>query len=344
MVYNENLFKEIDLLAKHIMDSLKDKSTIVLARSFAHYMLIVANLSFDQAKNLVEKKNAPTYIWKLFKTSSEFVKLTPRPAGINIVEATLKDVMQSCLDVKHLATLKINANKDIIMPNIQERYLYQHPKYIWIRFYSASEISFDFQKHNIDRIVLLNKTVYELYILKKNKSNISIKTFTLSDPIKKIKYSDNYFNVISCIQHIENEKGSIVFCSELNLFAENTSLFISNYIKFHFCYKTNSMIFEILTHAHGKILNLVLINALIFSNKKNLSMMNNDTHGPLLKYTGDQPTLLLSKSKRNTIYNCEGSRAHLSLDMPADHGANSNYLEVVGIVTEHNMNFIDSII
>jgi len=186
---------------------------------------------------------------------------------------------------------------------------------------TASMDNLNFQKsNNINFIVLiyhkictfeLADNVYESYISKTNKRSDDIKTIALL-----AAYSDNL-------------KYSLIFLSELQFVRYNVLLFISNFIKFMYCYATNQNVFNPRSYDNFKIVTIYMSECCLFLSSTNLSNMPGETHGPLIAYTAERPKILLSKlSQENKIYVNEGVRAMQSINLASDIGIRSNMIEV----------------
>lgn len=130
---------------------------------------------------------------------------------------------------------------------------------------------------------------------------------------------------------------SIVFLSELIFLEYNPLLFISNYIKFMYCYMTSHLIFDPKEAQEWREALVYLCGSSLFLRSKNSSNMPPDTHGPLNAYTGERPKALLSTlSKQKDPYIFEGIRSMQSLDLMSDIGIRSNMIEVSGDLRKNN--------
>lgn len=124
---------------------------------------------------------------------------------------------------------------------------------------------------------------------------------------------------------------SLVFLSELSYFRYSTLLFISNFVKFMYCYGNNRNVFDPTTFDDCRMVNVYLSNCCLFMSNTNLSSMSGDTHGPLVSYTGERPKNVMAKlAKSNKVYVNEGVRAMQSVNLSSDVGVRSNLIEVSG--------------
>lgn len=331
---------KIEILSEKILNVLNDFSISHYSMCFAHYLIVEKKYDLEFCLGLIEKQAFPRIFRKLLKTKSEIFGITPRSIGINIVESNLRDGLQASLNVKHLKNASNDqiSNSDIIIPELKEDILYSHPIYIWIRFYSENYI--DLPKIKVHKI---GDNIYEAYF-KKTKNNVSCQICTKEGKVK-VTCSKNNYIVTNFIRLIDIWGGQVIFCSELDLFRYNLSLFISNFVKFMYCYESGNLIFEIYNTVQAKLVNSLFITCFIFLNSSNARLMSDATHGPLIKYTGDNPANELKKCKYNHLYNNTGSRAAISMDSPDDMGAFSNYIEIIGDFTIKNSNqCIDNII
>lgn len=318
------LTEHLDCLAFHLMSRINDFSIEPQAKAISHYLLDRFNL--NQCKLLLNKPNAPQYIHKLLNSESAFMGVTPRSIGIDLVVGLFRDTIQSSLNVKHLKIPKTETSMKQIIPIISDSILYSHPNFIWIRYYSKTGKEFTSKYRNVK----ITDNVFEIYIKKQkqksedqhiyeNKKRIVIRTKPHDHTVARI---------LSLID--ENVNYYLIFCSELISFIFNPQLFISNYIKFNFCYRTSNPILELNTFDEYKSFLKFLLSSMMFADRKNLSIMGDYSHGPLIKYTGDNPQNELSKCNFNEYYTNEGTRAMLSLGKSSDLGTISNYIETVG--------------
>lgn len=160
------------------------------------------------------------------------------------------------------------------------------------------------------------ENVYEIYVVKTSAQSNGLKLDYL---LHRYGESSDY---------------SMIFCSELKHFQYSPLLFVSNYLKFTYCYSLNRDIFDPRRYDEIKATVLYLSQCSLFMATGNLTNMPRDTHGPLIAYTGERPKIMLSKFKsvdatRTAVYNNEGTRAMQTMNKSSDLGARSNYVEVV---------------
>nr|WOJ45334.1 OrNV p47-like [Apis mellifera nudivirus] len=135
----------------------------------------------------------------------------------------------------------------------------------------------------------------------------------------------------------------LIFCSELAHFSYNKLLFLSNYVKFVWCYALNREHFDPRSMADIKAMIIYLTYGLLFLDCTNLTNMPQYTHNPLIAYTGERPKISMAKFNRNSIFTAEGTRAMLTMNGSSDFGTKSNYIEVTSTV-EIPDNCIDDIL
>lgn len=162
--------------------------------------------------------------------------------------------------------------------------------------------------------------VYEIYAFKTSAASNSIKLESLLD---RYGTGDTY---------------SLIFCSELKHFVDNPLLFISNYVKFSYCYTLNQNIFDPKLYEEIKAMTLYMSQCALYMSTGNLTNMSVDTHGPLIAYTGERPKVMLSKFGRvdggkHAVHVNEGTRAMHAMNKCSDMGARSNYVEVVSKIS-----------
>lgn len=302
-----SLVEDINCLSSKIISLVNDETIVLAARGIAQYLLLCENMTLECALQLFDRRGADKVVWKLISCQSDFMGPTPRSVGIDLVSECATSKLQSSLDVKHvkrdadIETIQI----DRIKPLRKIDLLYAHPSLIWIRFYSTCE------NINIPNTTLLEvaKNVFELYF----KKNIP----------------DLFNNLL----RLENEyDADLIFCSELPAFLYNPLLFLSNYIKFMWCYDTNRHIFDPHSFEDIRLVVVYTTYGLMFLSTNNLSNMPSITHGPLISCSGERPKVTLSKFDNSKQYINEGSRAMQSLNKPSDFGTCSNFIEVISEV------------
>lgn len=334
---------EIEILSEKIQDALNDYSISNYTLGFAQCLIFQEKFEFEKCLEIVKKKRFPEFFSKLLKSTSEIYGFTPRSVGITNVEMALRKSLQSSLNVKQMKHLPndLFISSKIIIPEIDEDMLYNHNEYIWIRFHDENVLNFD-QFIGVD-VYKIGENLYELYFLK---TNGKVSRIVCNEDCKKnISNTKNSFFVTCLVDAIDKNGGKVEFCSELNIFFYDKLLFISNFLKFMFDYKSNSTLFEIKNFKHSALTNSLIFNALTFFENQNCSITSDETHGPLIKYTGDNPANELKKCKMNHFYKNVGSRANISMDVPDNLGIHTSYIEMSGEYNiKNNNNCIDKII
>nr|AHW98279.1 P47 [Nilaparvata lugens endogenous nudivirus] len=215
---------------------------------------------------------------------------------------------------------------DRIKPRFNLGLLYGNQDYLWVRYHARTEFEFPrqyritFRKNDKCKVFTFDVTrlsvcdrIYEVYVKKlPDKVQTRATSLIVSTLINKI---DMY--------------GSVIFCSELKHFQYNTTLFLSNYVKFTYCYTTYSNIFDPISYDEIRAMSVYITYGLLFLKNSNMTNMPTETHGPLIAYTGEKPKPALSKFDSNTVYTNEGCRAMQSVDKTSDLGSTSNFIEVV---------------
>lgn len=189
--------------------------------------------------------------------------------------------------------------------------------------------------------IKITRGVYEVYI-KKSRLTQDMSVILKNKRRILVRALDHEHKLSMIMKCIENAGGTLIFCSELILFMYNPQLFISNYVKFNYCYKSQNPVFELCSFRDYRLFNFFLMISMLFVDRKNLSIMADYTHGPLIKYTGDNPQKELGKCDANRYYTNEGTRATMSIDGSSDLGTFSNYIEIYGEI-ELNNDVLDNI-
>lgn len=290
-------------------------------RYISFYMLMIKKYQLLEASLLFMKVDADKLVWKLIYCISDFLSPVPRSCGIDLACKIAASKIQQSLDVKHVKNNSPDTIQlDRIRPQINIDLSYSHPNWIWIRFYTKHEdIRFPTVKNSYN-ILKVSGRIFEVYIGKNLKDLFMILTLL-----------DNDYNA------------SIQFCSELKAFLYNPLVFLSNYVKFMWCYTMNRSVFDPQSAEDFESLALFTTNGLLFVKTNNLSSMPENTHGPLIACSGERPKIALSKFDSNKVYINEGSRALQSLNHPSDMGTRSNYIEIIGFVSLDD-SFMDNII
>lgn len=324
----------IDRLSTKLIEIFDSDSTVEFhARGLAWYILCVKHIPYTLfCEKLDKNPNTKLYLTKLMNCQSEFSTIIPLSIGIDHISNLASGRMQKSLDVKHLRKNNETAEltQDAIIPDIKPNILYNHGDFVWIRFFAEND---DFMSelqmllpHCRLSYCRLNDDVYELYVRKSD--SVVTKIMTVIETI---------------IEYLDTKKNDIVFCSELILFKYNTQLFISNFVKFMFCYSQSKVVFELDTSEDHLAFNHYLLNCCLFSFTKNLANMSDETHSPLNNYTAERPSVLLNKNKDPKIHIVEGNRPLLSTDKHSDIGTTTTRIELVHSVVL-DVNKIDQII
>lgn len=182
----------------------------------------------------------------------------------------------------------------------------------------SKNVEYEVVVTNEVKIFKVCDNVYEVYAIKTSTASNSIKLASL---LNRYGIGDTY---------------SLIFCSELKHFVDSPLLFISNYVKFSYCYSLNQDIFDPKLYEEIKVMTLYMSQCALFMSTGNLTNMSMDTHGPLIAYTGERPKVLLSKFRhcgKNAVHVNEGTRAMQAMNKCSDTGARSNYVEVVSKIS-----------
>jgi len=77
---------------------------------------------------------------------------------------------------------------------------------------------------------------------------------------------------------------------------------------------------------------IYLTYGLLFLNTSNLTNMSDETHNPLIAYTGERPKIAMTRFNTDKIYIAEGNRAFQTINKGSDFGTKSNYIEIISKV------------
>lgn len=297
---------------------MNDETIELAARGIAQFMLFSKKMTLETAKNLITKNGSKNIILKLLNCQSEFLGPTPRTVGVDLVSEVAAAKIQKSLDVKHIKKQSVVHDQlDRIRPQLKIDLAHSHPNSIWVRFYSTHENITDtsttwtiLQRFNILKVC---DKVYEAY---------------------GTKDASDVFRLMTALE--KDFDADLIFCSELALFLEKPLLFLSNYVKFMWCYTVNRHIFDPHTASDIRTLVVYMTYGLMFLNTNNLTNMPQSTHGPLTVCTGERPKNALSKFNKKTLYINEGSRALQIMNKASDFGTCSNYIEVISEVELDN--------
>lgn len=332
------LLRDMDLLADQIVETLDDDQSLrPYAFAIAQYLLFVRRLPVARVvARLTDpgtRRSSLAALRKLLACRSDLLDSVPRPIGIEIIARMSADKIQRSLNVKHLQTKKESRGggapaTDGIVPNIKPVILHSHPEYVWIRFRVPPSVERTMNARTDlppgSHLVTVAARVYELYLRKQPRTLLA--------------------DVSGVAAWLEDRLAAdLVFCSELALFLYNKPVFVSNYLKFMWCYACDRPSFDPRTQEELQTLSVYLLYATLFLRTNNLTSMPEETHNPLISYTGERPKIAMSKFDLSSVYNAEGTRAMQTVNLGSDFGANSNYVEVASVVQLRN-DRIDSIV
>lgn len=324
-----NVLEETDRLAALIVETLGDSSYKTYANAVAQYLIFVRGFTYAEvAHRLVDKSHrdkSVASLKKLFACSSELLDCVPRPIGIEIIARMSADKIQKSLNVKHLQTKRDTGKGGSgIVPNIKPVILHSHPTYVWLRFRVPAKV--DSEIENVEfpydgELVSVSKRVYEVYIKKQPRTLLADVSF-----------------VATWLE--QNMQANLIFCSELALFLYNKPLFVSNYLKFMWCYACDRPSFDPKTHEELQLVCVYMLYSTLFMRTNNLTSMPEESHNPLITYTGERPKIAMSKFDLSREYAVEGTRAMQTVNMGSDFGANSNYVEVTTKIKLRNSSIL----
>lgn len=337
---DHGLLRDMDLLADRIVETLNDDQSLrPYAFAVAQYLLFVRRLPVARVvarlTDPVTRDSSLAALRKLLACRSDLLDSVPRPIGIEIIARMSADKIQRSLNVKHLQTKKESRGgaagssaSDGIVPNIKPVILHSHPEYVWIRFRVPPSVERTMNARNDlppgSHLVTVAARVYELYLRKQPRTLLA--------------------DVSGVAAWLEDRLAAdLVFCSELALFLYNKPVFVSNYLKFMWCYACDRPSFDPRTQEELQTLSVYLLYATLFLRTNNLTSMPEETHNPLISYTGERPKIAMSKFDLSNVYNAEGTRAMQTVNLGSDFGANSNYVEVASVVQLRNER-IDAIV
>lgn len=313
-----SMYQDIMTVSERIMVILDDRTVKTHARNIAQYLLKCENMKVDEIMRQLEKPKAKELIEKLIDCSSDLLSSDPRALGVDISNYIVSEMIQNSLDVK-----SVHTKNSTMTPKIKHTILHSHPTSIWIRFYSEHPdiMSAKFLESNNYHVITLCQNVYEFYIYKSSSHDVD-----LAITSEVLKVLERYYDA------------DIIFCSELPYFAYNKLLFISNYVKFAWCYLLNKQIFNPSTMSDFKTVCIYMIHSLLFLYSSNLAHMSTVTHNPLIAYTGERPRTAINKFDTRKTYRVEGHRAMMTIGKSGDLGSKSNYIEIINeIELDHSV-------
>lgn len=299
---------------------MNDKTIEFEALGLAQFMLHTQKRKLDYCLDLIHAPNADKIIFNLIKRVSSFVDPTPQALGVHVGSNLMANSTQSSLDVKHLPGKSSDFSCSKIKPIIKPDILYTHKNSIWIRCYIEStshDIVSNYKIYNSYDNTIINYSVVDL--------GDSIFEIYVSKILPKNKNNTIIYNIINFLDEID---GFIIFCSELSAFQYSKLLFLSNYVKFMYCYQLNRKIFAPSSPKELETVSIYIISAISFFERTNLNSTSPSTHGPFIVQTGERPKAGFNRLG-NKVYNNVGSRAMISVNRPSDLGATSTLVEVV---------------
>lgn len=296
---------------------IQDVTTRLAARTIAQFLLLNKNIPLYEAVKLIRKPGADKLIWKLIKCQSDFMGPVPRSLGIDLISEEAASKIQQSLDVKHIKKPNEHSiQMDRIKPITKIDLAYSHPVTVWIRFYSIEDVP---QRIMLFDVLEVCPNVYEAYGPKRKQLGI----------------------ILSHLETVYN--ADLIFCSDLPYFLYNKLLFLSNYVKFMWCYALNRNIFDPQSYQDIRMLTFYVSYGLMFLETNNLSNMPKLTHNPLIACSGERPKVALSKYDADQIYINDGSRAMHSTNHGSDFGTYSNFMEGIADITL-DTSWLDTII
>lgn len=323
------LLDRMDRLAALIVDALDNDSTLLpYAYAISQYLLYVKRLPYQSVAARFEcpdtRPQAIAALRKLLACRSDLLDCVPRPIGIEIIARMSADKIQRSLNVKHLQTRKDSHGStaaEAIVPLVKPVILHSHPEFAWFRFRVTAAVQRTLPELELpreaDRLVHIHGRVYELYFRKQSRL-LSADVCRLAEWLERTVGAD------------------LVFFSELAYFLYNKPLFVSNYLKFMWCYSCDRPSFDPRTQDELQTVTLYTLYATLFLRTNNLTSMPEETHNPLITYTGERPKIAMSKFDLSRVYNAEGTRAMQTVNLGSDFGACSNYVEVASEIRLRN--------
>lgn len=326
-----SLAADIDSLASLICARTGDPTVMGTARLLAQFMLVTprinrsAAMTYDEAVRVCQASNLAAVMKRALASQSDLAAaVTPRSIGVDMCAYISSGLIQSALDVKQVK--KTTAQADVrvtqrIVPIIKIDILYSHPTTAWIRFHGDRHTTEQFAEMFPQCDVMpVEPNIHELYCRTK-------------DPTTLYGIINRLDRALGC---------NVLFCSELSIFYYNSLVFLSNFIKFMWCYRTKQNAFMPTTYPEIKDLVVLSLHGMVFLMTNNLSNMPSETHGPLIACSGERPKVALGKFESRRVYSNEGSRAMQALGFSSDFGTISNHVNVTSEVelTDHDLDSI----
>lgn len=258
---------------------------------------------------------------------------------------------------KHQLAFNLKTILDRIIPVLKTDLLYTNPKVVWIRFHTFNanfilptrvvmsnvrgNIINKFDKHVINIIPTVTNGGSDVHL------NYELVVLPVCENVYEVYMEHNPIMIaamVSCLIDYIDGIGNVIFCSELKLFHYNPLLFLSNYLKFSYCYGMPRGIFDPVDFDEIRTMVLYMFYGLLFLKTNNLTNMPSETHGPLIAYNGERPRAALSKFDSEKIYVNEGTRAMLAMDKASDMGSLSNFIEIVARINLKPDDILNNII
>lgn len=303
---NDSLVADIESLAYVLMhDVVQDITVEAEMRAIAQYMLLSAGMKLEHALKLLRAPGSKRIIDKLLDCESDFMSCTPSSIGIHLASFIGADKVQKSLDVKHVSSNN-ESGSDVIVDRLHSS------KNVRIRFYTKALLkpTTADQKHNLSLTIRLSGVFVYDYTFSYGSNEHKIDEVNFKQNRRRATTID------SVIRRIEREyDGIIIYCTELPHFLYNPLLFLSNYLKFYWCSVRKRYLFDPTSAEDIRLMVYYLTHGLLFTRTKNLTNMPTDTHNPFIAYTGERPKNAMSKFNSDTVYNVEGTRAMLTVDM-----------------------------
>lgn len=286
---------KIKYLTLRMMEVMGDQSMVHLCRILSTYLIKYAKLSCDDAVACIEAPGGKEIIYQFFESESSYFSPDTIVIGVDLNCAYMANSIQKALDVKAIGVGVVISNRKRVIPEITQNIVYSHKDLIWIRI--IVPLDFDCGKLNklsfSPDVVIIDENIYELYVEKHKK---------LYHP----------FDMINELDRLGLE---VVFCSEGSEFREYPQLFISNYIKFMFCYELSRNIFSIESVRDLFNVNLYILYSLLFLKTKNFTVLP-DTFSQFAKMVAERPKSQISTNH----FLLTGPKDGIFLDKPSFHG------------------------
>lgn len=314
-------------LASLIVRTLNNDETIKTeALYISEFLLFFKKIPLDICEELVTSPQAAKILDQLIRNGSPFLNFDSKPFGVDIVAKLGSPAMQQALNVKHTKKSEgSESNRESsgrIIPDIRSKskiyMLYSHDQQVWIRFRSLkTDFSEMLNFHQSARVFNVKDHIWELYF-PKNKDKV------------KLKRDLEYF--ASGLE--KSYDADLIFVSELPFFfGKADPVFLSNTVKFYWCYFTNREDFELKTFSDWEQFSNSFSMALLFLKTTNLNTPSDMTHAPIAAMMGEKPGRNLRTScKKNPgkMYEATGSRSMAALGLPSDIGSDPSTVIITG--------------